>query len=120
MQYFGPGVEAPWFVIRRADSKYVYVHDWGGILINLADDPDETNDLARDPGHAELAANLHDALVGQLDLDALTALVKENKKQRCFLHQSMKGSPGYVWDHQPDFDASKQYVRGGVNKPVTC
>ena len=46
--------------------------------------------------------------------------VKRNKKQRCFLHQSLKGSPGYVWDHQPVFDGSKQYVRGGVNKTVAC
>ena len=120
MQYFGPGVEAPWFAIRRGDFKYIYIHGWGGILINLGDDPEETNDLAGDPAHAALAANLHDALVGQLDLDALSALVMENKKQRCFLHQSLKGSPGYAWDHQPDFDAGKQYVRGGINKPVTC
>jgi choline-sulfatase len=120
IQYFGPGIEAPWFAIRKGDFKYAYIHGWGGILINLADDPDETTNLVDDPAHAETAAELHDLLVGSFDLDALTAAVKRNKKQRCFLHQSLKGSPGYVWDHQPDFDGSKQYVRGGVNKPVTC
>ena len=46
--------------------------------------------------------------------------MKNNKKQRCFLHESLKGSSGYVWDHQPDIDASKQYGSDGVNKPVAC
>jgi len=120
MQYFGPGIEAPWFAIRSGDFKYAYIHGWGGILINLADDPDETKNLVDDPGHADLVDELHKALVGKFDLDALTKMVIENKKARCFLHQSLKGSPGYVWDHQPDFDGTQQYVRGGVNKPVTC
>ncbi len=120
VQYFGPGIEAPWFSIRRGDFKYAYVHGWGGILINLALDPDEMTNLVYDPDHADLVADLHDALVGKLDLDDLTAAVKENKKKRCFLHQSLTGSPGYIWDHQPEFVGSQQYVRGGVNKPVTC
>ena len=120
MQYFGPGVEAPWFAIRHGDFKYVYIHGWGGILINLEDDPDETNNLSGDPDHAVQTRELHAKLVGQFDLHALTGLVIENKKQRCFLHQSLIGSPGYLWDHQPQFDASARYVRGGVNKPVTC
>lgn len=51
---------------------------------------------------------------------SLSAPVKNNKKQRCFLHESLKGSSGYVWDHQPDIDASKQYGSDGVNKPVAC
>lgn len=120
MQYFGPGIEAPWFASRQGDFKYAYVHGWGGILVNLADDPDETRNLVDDPAYGEITRSMHEALVGHFDLDALTAAVKRNKKQRCFLHQSLRGSPGYVWDHQPKFDASKQYVRGGVNKPVSC
>lgn len=120
VQYFGPGIEAPWFAARKGAFKYAYIHDWGGILINLIEDPDETNNLVEDPSHARIVADLHDLAVGRFDLDALMAAVKRNKQQRCFLHQSLNGSPGYVWDHQPDFDGSKQYVRGGVNKPVTC
>ena len=120
MQYFGPGIEAPWFAIRRGSFKYAFIHGWGGILVNLSDDPDETTNLVGDPEYTDLVAELHEILVGSFDLDALTAQVIENKKSRCFLHQSLQGSEGYVWDHQPNFDGSKQYVRGGVNKPVTC
>ena len=120
IQYFGPGIEAPWFAVRQGDFKYAFIHGWGGILVNLADDPDETRNLAGDAGYADIVAGLHELLVGRLDLDALTLAAKRNKKQRCFLHQSLQGSRGYVWDHQPEFDGSKQYVRGGVNKPVTC
>lgn len=120
MQYFGPGIEAPWFAIRKGDFKYAYIHGWGGILVDLSNDPEETRNLSGDPDHSGMVAELHEALVGGFDLDALTAAVKENKKQRCFLHQALVGSPGYSWDHQPEFDASGQYVRGGINKPVTC
>lgn len=120
MEYFGPGVESPWFAIKRGDFKYAYVHGWGGLLFNLDDDPDETTNLVDHPDHRDLVAELQAALVRDLDLDELVAKVLENKKTRCFLHASLKGSEGYVWDHQPNFDGSKQYVRGGVNKPVTC
>ena len=44
--------------------------------------------------------------------------MKEDKTQRCFMHESPKGSSGYDWDHQPDTDASKPYGRDGVNKPA--
>ena len=120
IEYFGPGVEAPWFAIRRDQFKYVYIHGWGGLLFNLADDPDETSNLVDDPDLQTLVADLHARLVRDIDIDGLMARVVESKKSRCFLHQSLAGSEGYAWDHQPIVDAGKQYVRGGVNKPVTC
>ncbi len=120
IQYFGPGIEAPWFAIREKNLKYIYIHEWGGILIDLDKDPYETENIADNPAYADIVTSMHESLVGDIDLHALTAVVKENKKQRCFLHECLDGSPGYAWDHQPRFDGSKQYVRGGINNPVTC
>ncbi|MEO1018915.1 MAG: choline-sulfatase [Pseudomonadota bacterium] len=120
IQYFGPGVEQPWFAIRKGDHKYAYIHGFGGLLFNLAEDPDERVNLANDPKMQELIEALHRELLGDLDLDRLTDHVVTSKQTRRFLHESLAGSEGYVWDYQPFFDASKQYVRGGVNKPQTC
>ena len=120
IEYFGPGVEAPWFSIRKGDLKYVHIHGWGGLLFNLAEDPDETLDLSGGDEHAAIVEELRREILRKIDLDALMKRVVENKKTRRFLHQSLSGSEGYVWDHQPRFDASKRYVRGGVNLPTTC
>jgi len=52
------------------------------------------------------------------DIDAVTERATQSKRTRVFLHEALSGNEGYVWDYQPEFDASTQYVRG-VNKPGT-
>lgn len=118
-EYFGPGVEQPWLAIRRGDFKYVYIRNHPSLLFNIADDPDEITDLIDDPAYRAIAAELRAALLRDLDIDAVTAKAVESKKTRRFLHDTLEGSEGYVWDYTPDFDGSKRYVRG-MNRPSTC
>ena len=42
-----------------------------------------------------------------------------SKRTRAFLHKALAGSEGYKWDYQPEYGATKQYVRG-VNNPSTA
>ena len=61
---------------------------------------------------------LKERLLGRYDIEEVTARAISSKRTRAFLHRTMEGSEGYVWDHQPKFDATRQYVRG-VNRPST-
>ena len=45
-------------MIRDGRYKYIYHHGLPGQLFDLGNDPDETRDLADDPGHAAIAAQL--------------------------------------------------------------
>ena len=67
-------------MIRRDEWKLAYYHGHAPQLFNLSDDPDETTDLAADPG---LAAT-RDALVEELLADWDPEAVEErmNAKRR--------------------------------------
>ncbi len=117
-EYFGPGVEEPWLCIRDGDLKYIWTRNWPELLFDLSADPDEQTDLSFNPDYAGEKGRLRERLLGRYDVEAMTARARSSKSTRAFLHSVMDGSKGYVWDYQPDFDASKQYVRG-VNKPST-
>jgi choline-sulfatase len=118
IEYLGPGVEEPWLALRKGDYKYVYCRNAPSMLFNIAEDPDEMVDLSDDQTLQDLIATMHARLFDGIDIEALTADVIKNKQTRLFIDRAMKGSEGYRWDHTPDFDGSKLYVRG-VNKPAT-
>ncbi len=119
IEYFGAGVEEPWLCIRRGDDKYVYTRNHPPVLFNLAEDPDETVNLAGEASLQNLTQALHAALLDGIDIDKLTNHVIGLKQTRRFIHAALETNGGYSWDYQPHFDASKQYVRG-LNKPATC
>ena len=118
-EYFGPGVEEPWLCIRQDNLKYVWTRNHPELLFDLDSDPGEQVDLARHPGHKREKARLKERLLGRYDIEEVTARAVSSKRTRAFLHKAMEGSEGYSWDHQPVFDATRQYVRG-VNRPMTA
>ncbi len=50
------------FMAMRGDMKYVYYQDGSRQLFDLGKDPEETVNLAGDPTHADIEAELHRAL----------------------------------------------------------
>ncbi len=119
IEYFGAGVEEPWLCIRRGNYKYVYTRNHAPLLFNLADDPDEIENLADDESLKDVMQTMHAALFDSLDIEATTEHVIGLKQTRKFIHTALDTNGGYSWDYQPHFDASQQYVRG-PNKPSTC
>ncbi len=118
-EFYGPGVIEPWLEIRRGDYKYTWTRNAPDLLFNLAEDPDEQNDLSDDSAFAEIKARLRDRLLGRHDVEAMTQCAATEKETRVFLHDALSTNAGYHWDYQPFFDATRQYVRG-VNKPATA
>ncbi len=112
MEYFGPGIEEPWLCVRKDNFKYVYTRNHEPLLFNVKDDPTEVNNLYCNTQYAEIVKELHQIMFADLDLEATTERAVKSKQTRLFIHESLKGSEGYHWDYQPNFDATKQYVRG--------
>lgn len=117
-EYYGPGVIEPWLAIVADGWKYVWTRNHQELLFNLTQDPDEQTDLSDDPSHSETKATLKNRLLGRYDVEAVTQRAARLKETRVFLHEALTSNEGYHWDHQPKFDATKQYVRG-VNSPST-
>ncbi|MXY33910.1 MAG: choline-sulfatase [Boseongicola sp. SB0664_bin_43] len=118
-EYFGPGVEEPWLCVRQDNLKYVWTRNHPELLFDLDSDPGEQTDLSRHPGLMRDKKTLKEKLLGRYGIEEVTARALASKRTRTFLHKAMEGSDGYVWDHQPKFDATRQYVRG-VNSPRTA
>jgi choline-sulfatase len=69
-EYHDGGAPTGFYMIRHGDWKYVYyAGEFPPQLFNLANDPNESNDLAQSGEHEGLLGQLHDRLCSILDPD---------------------------------------------------
>jgi len=118
-EYLGGGVRTPMLGTRRDNWKYVCFHDLAPLLFDLEKDPHELDNLAEIPEYATKVEELHELAVGKTDIAALRRRVVRSQKQRRRVQEAIHTGLYVPWDYQPQFDASKQYVRG-KNLPVFC
>jgi len=70
------------FMIRNARYKYVYYVGYPPQLFDLVADPDETQDLARDPAHAEAVAACERELRSIVDPEAVDRRARADQRRR--------------------------------------
>jgi choline-sulfatase len=105
-EYHVEKVRAPCFMVRAGNRKYVYVHGHGEQLFDLADDPGEWHDLAKDTD----AKEYRDLILERFDPDTIARHGAESVRRRDLIARAM-AKTNTRWDWQPFFDATKQYVR---------
>lgn len=76
-QLFAPGEGCFQRMIRRESWKYVYYHDGPGQLYNLAQDPEELEDLAEDPRFTDIARDLKAEVLADWDPDLVARRMEE-------------------------------------------
>ena len=81
-EYHATGAATGAFMIRKGAFKYVYYAGMPPQLFDLETDPQETRDLARQPGYAGLVADCETALRRVVDPDAADALAKADQRAR--------------------------------------
>ena len=118
-EYLGGGVRTPMLGTRRGNWKYVCFHELPPLLFDLETDPHELENLAEIPEYATKVEELHQLAVGSTDISELRKRVVRSQKQRQIVQEAMHTGMYVPWDYQPQFEASKQYVRG-KNLPVFC
>ena len=118
-EYLGGGVRTPMLGVRKDNWKYVYIHDLPPLLFDLEKDPHELDNLAEIQEFATKTEELRALAVGEIDVSAMRQRIVQSQKQRQLVHRAMHAGRYFPWDYQPEFDASRQYVRE-KNLPVYC
>ncbi len=112
-EYSSEGVCAASRMVRQGRWKYIFTHLLPPMLFDLQDDPDELNNLAGQPEHAELQQLLHAQLVQGWDPEEVHARILASQRQRLFLAEVAAQEPqGSNWAYQPFVDESKRFIRG--------
>jgi len=117
VEFTAEGTFAPALILRRGAYKYVYCETDPGMLFDLETDPRELNNLCEDPAYGDLAVELRDEILARWDPVALKAEIIASQQRRHFLQKAMQSGAAPMWDFQPHWDASKQYLRSG-NSPT--
>ena len=82
-EYHATGAATGAFMIRKGKFKYVYYAGMPPQLFDLDADPQETRDLAREPGYAGLVADCESKELRRVvDPDAADALAKADQRAR--------------------------------------
>jgi choline-sulfatase len=109
-EYHVEKVRAPCFMARKGRHKLVHVHGHDERLFDLEADPGEWHDLLGSPELAEVERELRDAVHARFDAARLAAEGAASIHRRELIARAMARN-GTHWDHQPFFDARRQYVR---------
>ena len=107
----GEGTWRPIRQMRKGRYMYVYVHGESPLLYDLEEDPNQWVNLAGKPELAEVEADLHGRLLAGWDPEAVEQKVVADQQSRFFLRSALSQGEPKSWDFQPEFPASKQYVR---------
>lgn len=111
IDYNGNGVIAPTRTLVCGGYKYVYVHGQEELLYNLAEDPGEWANLAREPSHRARLASLREQCLSGWDPEETLRQVVSSQRRRIFLDQALRVGQGTPWDFQPRYDATRVHVR---------
>ena len=81
-EFHATGAATGAFMIRKGPYKFVYYVGMPAQLFDLAGDPQETRDLAQEPGYAGLVADCERELRAVVDPEAADALAKADQRAR--------------------------------------
>jgi choline-sulfatase len=109
------GAISPIMMIRRDRYKYIYCDADPEQLYNLENDPDETNNLARNPEYETLRNDFYAEVISKWDTTALRQKVVASQHRRRLVDRSMRKGKFISWDFQPFEDASLKYMRSHLD-----
>ncbi|MGQ9364934.1 choline-sulfatase [Azospirillum sp. ST 5-10] len=114
-EYLGEGAIAPVVMIRRGTEKFIHSPADPDQLYDLADDPDELENLAAAPACAPAVAAYRAEVAQRWDLAALHQQVLASQRRRRLVYDSLCRGARRSWDHQPVRDASEAYMRNHID-----
>ena len=112
VEHIDGGTAAPRVMIRENDMKLVYSRAYPPQLYNLASDPDEKNNLARDKNFKLIIKQLARQAEEVWDLDMLNDAVIANQTARKLINTALSIGRREPWDFNPQpVRETQQYVR---------
>jgi choline-sulfatase len=95
-------------MIRQDDWKLIYYHGFPAQLFNLAEDPQELNDLSEAPEHHAIKDELLDLLLKNWDPKAIEQRMMDKQLDKEILGAwARETSPteAYIWNLEPEMNA---------------
>ena len=111
-EYLCEATPAPYVMIRRGRHKYCKCDGDPPQLFDMESDPHELNDLAGEPEAAEVERAMEKTVAERWNFPELTARILRSQRRRRLVHRALTTGRVKSWDHQPFFDATRQYYRG--------
>jgi choline-sulfatase len=113
LEYLAEGVRAPQVTLVRGRHKLVRCPGDPDLLLDLEADPHERTNLAADPAHAGVLAELGAAIDARWDLAALDAEVRASQERRRVVAAANATGAITPWDYPTPDDAAARYIRTG-------
>ncbi|NQD91861.1 choline-sulfatase [Pseudomonas sp. CrR25] len=114
-EYMAEGSDAPLMMIRRAQWKFIYSEKDPLLLFDLANDPQELENLAASAEHQALLAELLGEARARWDMPAIHQATLASQRRRRLVAEALTHGTLKSWDHQPMVDASQQYMRNHID-----
>lgn len=114
-EYCGEGAIAPLLMIRRGRYKFVHSAPDPDQLFDLETDPLELTNLAELDDYRELRQEFREEVARRWNLDEFYDQVVDSQRRRKLIARSLMKGKVTTWDHQPQFDASTQYMRNTID-----
>lgn len=110
VEYHSEGVYAPCWMRRDGSLKYTYIHGHGEQLFDVAVDPDELRDLAREPQYADYVSAARADILARFDPDSIELRIREGLADRRVVRAAMNAT-GMTWAYDPPPGTFTQYWR---------
>jgi len=114
-EYTAEMTSHPIFMIRRGPLKYIHCDSDEPLLFDIANDPEERTNLAKDPAWADAAEGFATEVRGRWDSNTIRERVLASQRQRRALYRAMTTGPLTSWDYEPRQDAANAYVRNHMD-----
>ncbi len=114
-EYLGEGAIAPIVMIRRGDLKYVHSPVDPDQLYDLAADPHERLNLAKDADWSVRVKELRARVERDWDMDALFADVVADQSRRRLVNAALRSGTVTHWEYTPPTDGGRQYMRNHLD-----
>ncbi len=110
-EYLAEGAIAPCFMRREGRFKFIHSAPDPDQLYDLEADPHELDNLAGRPAHAARCRAFRSDVERRWDGQELHDAVLASQRRRRVIAPALARGRRTAWDHQPDLDASRRYVR---------
>ena len=114
-EYMAEGTTSPLMMIRRGEWKFIYSTEDPLLLFNVANDPQERENLAESPDHRQVLAAFVDEARSRWDIPAIHRATLASQRRRRLVAEALTHGALKSWDHQPMVDASEQYMRNHID-----
>ncbi|KAI9671473.1 MAG: hypothetical protein M1831_004382 [Alyxoria varia] len=113
-EYMGEGTCTPVVMIRRGQWKYISALTDPPQLFDVAADPLELTNLAKNPEYAKIFNAFEGEAKAKWDLQKIHSQVLTNQRQRRLCWTALRSGRFETWDYTPPDDGSKKYIRSTI------